>query len=235
MCGYVVAPDQSQLHVLHPDAPADATLLEWICPTGDMYAYQYVQDDTMWVVGDPAVVLPPTPAERAADLWAAVQADLATPTVRAWPRADVVIPVNTATFVAVPNWQGTQERRDCNGVCVTLTATPTLVLAPGDGSPDKECPAGGTSYDTLPADEAPRDLARQDDICGHVYERANDIPGRDPQWSGEVRVVWEATWSTDAGPGGDFGTIDLAAPLVRTVTEYPTAVTDVSPSPRGRD
>jgi hypothetical protein len=213
--------------------------MEWICPTGPIYAYQYIQEDTRWVVGDPALVMPPSPAEVAAGLWASVQADLNTPTIRVWPEADVVIPVNTATFVTVTNWQGTQTDDACDqGVCVTLTATPTLVLDAGDGSAEKVCPAGGTRYDHLPADEKPTDLARQGGICGHVYEEANARrgAGRPAAWPGVVSIRWEATWEpVGAGPGGGFEPVELSADLVRTVNEYPTAVTDVSPSPAGRD
>lgn len=51
MCGYVVAPDQSLLEYYHPGAPADATLVHYICPRqGLVYT-----EDTAWIEAWPPV------------------------------------------------------------------------------------------------------------------------------------------------------------------------------------
>jgi hypothetical protein len=229
MCGYVVAPDQSQLYELHPDAPADATLMVWICPTGDMYAYQYVEDDTMWVVGDPAVALPPSPAEVAQGLWTQVQADLHNPTLDASPPEGSATAVNTAVFVAVDNWQGTQTDQACEqGVCVVLTATPRLTFDPGDGSDVVACEPGGTRYDEAGAE--PKDQAARAGACAHVYERFTGRGDRPDEWPGVVSVHWEAHWEQQGGgQEGDFDPVVLSADLPRAVSEHPSVVTDISP------
>jgi hypothetical protein len=225
MCGYMVAPDQSLLEYYHPGAPADATLVYYICPRqGLVYS-----EDTAWVEGGAAAPPPPTPAEVAEGVWAEVQADLAAPQIEAWPPLGTETLVNSAVFVSVTNWQGTQEERGCDGaVCVNLTATPTLTFDPGDATAIVTCEAGGTGFD-LASSVEPLDQADREGACAHVYERASGIEGRPAEWPGQVTITWTASWEEEGGgDNDDFDPIPLATPLPRAVNERSTVITDYS-------
>jgi hypothetical protein len=227
ICGYVVAPDQSLLRYYHPDAPDGYVLLYNICPREGLY----YSEDTQAAPGGGGPP-PPTPEEVAEGIWAEVQAQLLDPALETWPPPNRSSVLHLPSFVAVTNWQGTQTRHGCDGgVCVDLTATPTLTFDPGDGSGAVTCAAGGTRFDPEGAD--PEVQARG--ACAHPYPRRTGVDGRPAAWPGVVSITWDVHWEEDGGANesGDFDPVVLSTALPRVVTEWVSVVTDVAPRGEG--
>lgn len=238
ICGYVVAPDQSQLEYYHPDAPEGAVLYYNICPREGLY----YSEDTQWQEGGP-VVVPPSPEEVAEALLAQVRARLLEPELRTYPAADRPAVIGVPTFVEVTNWQGTIHEEGCDtGVCVELTAAPALTFDPGEsGAEVVTCEPGGTAFN--PSGAEPDEQAAADGACTHAYRlrtlscplpgstTPRPVPGRPERWPGEVNVTWTVTWE-GAGEAGEFDPIVLSTGLPRAVTEMCTVVTDMGPGGR---
>ncbi len=170
---------------------------------------------------------PPSAEELAADLWAEVQATMTAPTVAADPPVGTPSLVTLPVFVEVTNWQGTQTDSVCElGVCVSITATPTLLLYSGetDSSP-VVCDPPGTRFD--PDGAEPDVQATAPGACAYVYTRRSGVEGRPDAWPAEVRVVWEVRW-TGAGQSGEFDPMTLATAIPRQVSEVQTVVVDGS-------
>ena len=225
ICGYVVAPDQSLLHYYHPDAPDDYVLLYNICPRDGLF---YSEDTQAAPGGGPPP--PPDPADVAQGVWAEVQADLLQPALETWPPQNMSSVVRLPSFVAVANWQGTQNRHGCDGgVCVDLTATPALTFDPGDGTGAVACEPGGTMFDRYGAD--PKAQA-EGDACAHPYPLRTGVDDRPDAWPGVVSITWDVEWQEDGGAGerGVFDPLVLSTDLPRAVTEYVSVITRITPS-----
>jgi hypothetical protein len=141
------------------------------------------------------------------------------------PAAGVPSVVGVPTFVAVGNWQGTLTESGCRlGVCVTLTATPTLEFDPGEpGAAVVACDPPGTRFD--PDGAEPRAQAAAPGACAHAYHHRTGVGGRPAEWGGEVRVGWAVSWAS--GPTtGTFDTLVLSASVPRDVDEVTSLVTE---------
>ena len=113
------------------------------------------------------------------------------PAVAADPPVGTASIVSLPVFVEVTNWQGVQSDSRCEaGVCVTITATPTLLLYPGE--PDTRpivCDAPGTRFD--PDGAEPEVQATAPGACAYVYTLRSGVNGRPSEWPAEVRVTWD--------------------------------------------
>jgi hypothetical protein len=163
----------------------------------------------------------PSPAQVAAGIWAEVSGDLLDPDVHADPAVGTPAVRDIPTFVSVANWQDgfTEPGCDDSGtVCVTLTATPALTFAPGDGTGEIACEDGGTVYD--PAAGTPREEAAAAGACAHAYPRRTGVDGRPDAYEATVTVTWSVTWQqTPAGEEGVLDPIPLSDDFPRVVQE----------------
>ena len=154
------------------------------------------------------------PAEIAEDLLAEVIATLPPPVPAISPPPSGAAIIDQPTFVAVENWPGTigPLRASDGPVSVDLTATPTLVFTPGDGSPPIRCAGGGTHFDP----EGPAPAVQAEGACAHVYgQRTTGEP-----FPGTVAIHWEVTWTSQTPD--DDGVIDVTpqgVPVPRQVDE----------------
>lgn len=169
---------------------------------------------------------PPTPEEVAADVLVRVSERLLRPDLATSPAPGTAAIVDVPTFVAVDNWQGALEEEDCErGVCVTLTATPTLRFDPGEpGASVIECDPPGTRFD--PDGESPEDQAAAEGACAHTYSRRTGVGSRPDEWTGVVSVEWEVSWVSGA-TSGSFDPVVLSADVPRPVDEVTGVVTDM--------
>jgi hypothetical protein len=228
VCGYVRHPDQSLLHRYFPDAPDGAVLLYFICPREGVYS----SEDTRLGLPDIAngqaflTIVVPTPEQVAIDIWARVRARLLDPSLVTSPATGRTAVVSVPTFVEVENWQGEISERDCVlGVCVTLTATPTLTFDPGEpGSSTVECAPPGTRYD--PDGPPAAAQATVPGACAHAYRHRTGVHSRPDAWPGVVTVEWAVSWES-GGASGSFDPVVLSADLPRRVDEITALVTEM--------
>jgi hypothetical protein len=153
-------------------------------------------------------------------VFARVKAEMVAPTLATDPPAGVASVVNTPVFVEVTNWQSEIVDSDCVlGVCVTMTATPSLAFDPGDGSTAIACLPPGSRYD------AARALADQvEGACAHVYRQRTGVEGRPAAWPGAVTVTWSVSWASNVGVSGSYDPLSFSASLPRAVEEVSTVV-----------
>ncbi len=163
------------------------------------------------------------PAEIAEDLMAQTIANLPPPVPIISPPPTGPAVIDIPTFVAVDNWPGViGPLPACDGpVCIELTAVPTLVFNPGDGSDVLECEGAGTEFDPDPG--APEPDEQAEGACAHVYdERTAGRP-----WPGSLAIHWEVLWTSQTPD--DDGVIDVAPqgiPTPRLVDEVTGIVVD---------
>lgn len=170
---------------------------------------------------------PPGPEIIAQMLLAAAEARMEAPTLASDPPVGVSAVVDVPAFVAVTNWQDEIVEGECVlGTCVSLTATPTLVFDPGDGSEPVTCPPGGSRY----APGGPPLDDQAEGACAHAYPRRTGIDDRPDAWPGEVSVRWDISWTStvDGGPGpsGTFDPLVFSTGLPRSVEEVGTVVVE---------
>lgn len=165
------------------------------------------------------------PAEIAEDLLAEVIATLPPPVPVISPPPTGAAIIDQPTFVAVaegtwPGVIGPLEARD-GPVVIELTAVPTLVFTPGDGSDPIACVGPGTYFDPRP--EAPEPAVQAEGACAHVY----DLRTTGGPWPGSVAIHWEVTWTSETPD--DDGVIDVipqGVPVPRQVDEVQGIVVD---------
>jgi hypothetical protein len=174
--------------------------------------------------GDDVPPPPPTPEEIAAGLLLEAEAQMHAPQIAADPPEGTPAVITLPVFVQVTNWEGEFQigPRCVLGVCVTLTATPTLTFDPGEpGSSPIECDPPGTRFD--PNGPDPEVQASAPGACAHAYQARTGADGRPDEWPGEVSVTWEVAWT--AGDAGDtLEPMTLSTPLPRAVDEVQTVV-----------
>lgn len=113
--------------------------------------------------------------------------------------------VNLETWLWVENWQPFSASATAGGVVVTATATPVRQawdFAPGRPAPELEggCDGPGTRYDTA------RPAEGQSTDCGFTFVHSSaGQPG--DAYEGRLSVVWEVTWTSNIGAGGDLGEV----------------------------
>jgi hypothetical protein len=168
---------------------------------------------------------PPDPAEVAADLFAEVQARMTAPEVVADPPVGTPSIITLPVFVQVTNWVDGFEVDNCvQGVCVNLTAEPTLTFDPGEpGSEPIVCDPPGTRFDPNGADPAVQ--AAAPGACAYAYQARTGADDRPEAWRGVVTITWNVAWT--AGDAGDtFPPYPLSTVVPREVDEVQTVVRD---------
>jgi hypothetical protein len=167
---------------------------------------------------------PPEPGVVATLVFARVKAGMVAPTLGSDPPLGVAAVVNTPVFVEVTNWQPEIVDRDCVlGVCVSMTASPSLVFDPGDGSEAVSCVPPGSRYDpALPLVE------QAQGACAHVYRLRTGAEGRPSEWLGLVTVTWNVSWTSNVGVSGTYGPLSFSTGLPRAVEEVSTVVVEGS-------
>ncbi|HLM64770.1 MAG TPA: hypothetical protein VK306_10770 [Acidimicrobiales bacterium] len=169
---------------------------------------------------------PPAPEVVAATLLARVAAQMHAPEVVADPPVGTASVVSLPVFVQVTNWAGTIADSDCVlGVCVEITAVPTLTFDSGEpGTSAVECAPPGTRFD--PAGPDPVVQASAAGACAHVYTMRSGAAGRPGEWPGQVIVTWDVSWAATgaAEAAGTFPPQSLSTPVPRAVNEVQTVV-----------
>lgn len=208
------------------EAPEGATFYYDACSSPNGFG---PGSSTMWVPpgGEAPAPPPPTPGEVAEGLWVEIQDTLLRPDPVTSPELGDPAVIDVPTFVAVSNWQGEISRSRCvQGVCVSLTATPTLRFDPGEPGADAiECDPPGTYFD--PDGPSPDEQASVPGACAHAYQRRTGVGDRPDAWPGEVSVAWDVQWQeTGGGTSGAFD-LTLSTEVPRVVQEVNTVVEDV--------
>lgn len=170
------------------------------------------------------VPAPPSPAEVAANLWLRVQTELDPPNPVTSPAEGQPSVLDLPTFVAVEPWQGVVTERACElGVCITITATPTLTFEPGEpGAAAVTCAAGGTRFD--PDGASPEEQASAPGACTHTYTQRTGVNGRPAAWPGQVTLTWAVGWVADTGESAVFDSPSSSADVPRVVEEVQSVV-----------
>lgn len=159
-------------------------------------------------------------AQRRAERELLLRADtyLLQPTVVTNPGQGNPSIIDVPTFFEVTNWQGQQVDHYENeefGISVTITATPTLSLDPGEpGARTIPCEDGGTRFD--PNGPSPREQAARPGACAHTYTRRTGVSGRPDHWEAELIISWTLDWDMNFTPPADI-TIPTSDVLTETV------------------
>lgn len=180
-----------------------------------------------WVTpGTPTPAAPlPSPEQLASVVRVRLEGTLPAPTVASTPELGVPALVGYPSFVSVTNWTGVVTDRECDPtglLCVTVTATPSLLFAPGEpDAPVLECAGPGTRFD--PAGD-PFEQTASGDACAHPYRLRTGVSGRPTAWPGEVTVAWALAWVSTSGASGSLEPVEKSAAVARTVNEVQTVV-----------
>jgi hypothetical protein len=213
------------------NVPADAVVQIPVgCTSADLGGADPM-NEARWVPPGEAAAAPPAdPATVAEGLFATIDGQMNAPVVHADPPVEVPSVISLPVFIEVTNWQGELSRQGCDGpVCVELTATPTLVLEPGEpGSAPIVCDPPGTRFDPNGGD--PVDQASAPGACAHVYTQRTGVDGRPEAWPARVVVTWDVAWTSNVGPSGAFDPMELSTTVERQVNEVQTFVVDGSTS-----
>lgn len=186
---------------------------EWYCSDGSS------ADDYRWVIVDE----PPTPGELAGVARGRLAGLMPAPAVDSSPPAGVASIVGLPVFVAVSNWTGLLTDSECaGGLCVTVTATPSLEFDPGEpDAPTKACAGAGSRFD--PARPVDEQIAAPD-ACAWPYTLRTGVEGRPVVWAGSVAVSWSISWTATSGASGSLPAVTRSAPVPRAVAEVQTVV-----------
>lgn len=220
-CHWANVEATNSLHQQFPEAPPDAVFQVMDCGFFDIRAginFRWVPPET------PAAPVPPPPGVVAQLLFARVKIEMDAPVLASDPPVGVSSVVNTPVFVEVTNWRPQITDSECVlGVCVTMTATPTLTFDPGDGSGPLVCDPPGSRY--VPGGASLADQAVG--ACAHTYLQRTGVAGRPAAWPGSVTVTWDVNWA-GGGTTGVFGPLVFTAPFARAVEEVSAVVVDGS-------
>lgn len=176
-----------------------------------------IRDQYRWVQRGPtAAELAQAARGRLADV-------LPAPVVVASPPRDVAAIVGVPVFVALENWSGSVSESACaGGLCVTVTALPTLWFDPAEpGAAAVACSEGGTLH-VEGAD--PFAEAAVAGACVHQYTMRTGVEGRPAAWLGAVWVEWSLGWSASDGQSGTLPMVVRSTDLPRAVDEVQTVV-----------
>lgn len=174
--------------------------------------------------GLPAVqlrwVIPLTPGDIAGNIRGEIVGLLPQPTINSSPPFGTASIVDVPVFVEVTNWTGNVVDSACaGGMCVTVTATPSLTFSPGEpGAGTVSCAGSGTRYD--PDGPSMEEQASADGACTHAYRLRSGVEGRPGAWAGSVSVTWTISWTSSTGASGTL-------PAVTRTTQVPRAVREV--------
>lgn len=224
--------------------PTDEVTCYWVTIPGDL-----AEDPSIWVdfglspppVGVTVVwqswvcsdgsgtlsirwIIPSTPANLATIARGRLVGVLPQPSVDSSPPVGTAAIVGVPVFVDVTNWTGVVTESECaGGMCVTVTATPTLTFTPGEtGSSSVRCAGSGSRYD--PDGDSAEDQASEDGACAYKYRLRTGVQGRPSAWPGSVSVTWTISWTASTGASGSLPAVTRATLLPRAVNEVQTVV-----------
>lgn len=169
-------------------------------------------------------IIPGTPANLAASVRGRLLGVLPQPSLDSSPPVGTAAIVGVPVFVDVTNWTGVVTQAECaGGMCVTVTATPTLTFTPGEtGSSSVRCAGSGSRYD--PDGDSAEDQASEDGACAYKYRLRTGVQGRPSAWPGSVSVTWMISWTASTGASGSLPAVTRATLLPRPVNEVQTVV-----------
>lgn len=169
-------------------------------------------------------VIPATPANLAAMASGRLEAELPQPVVASDPPAGTASIVRVPVFVEVTNWTGVVSQSECAaGLCVTVTATPTLTFDPGEpGAPARACVGSGSRYVAGSGD--PVMQASAAGACAYAYQRRTGVSGRPSAWPATVSVTWVIGWVASTGETGALPSVTRATAVPRPVNEVQTVI-----------
>jgi hypothetical protein len=114
-------------------------------------------------------------------------------------------------WVDPADWHPLIGSANAGPLTVWVTATPReLVVTAGDGA-GLRCAGGGTPYDTS------RPASSQSSACTHTYVRAGNVVAT-------ATIVFDVTWTSNAGAGGGLGTITPPAEPVGIPVHHGEAI-----------
>jgi hypothetical protein len=183
---------------------------EYTCSDGT------VQFNFRWIFDIP-------PTETANNIRARIEGSLAAPIIDASPPIGTASIISVPVFVAVANWTGVITESGCaGGICVTVTAAPTLTFDPGEPGPSTiACAGSGTVFNTaIP----PAQQAAGVGACAHVYRQRTGVDARPAEWPGQVTVRWAISWTSSVGQSGVLPAVIRNVPVPRSVQEVQTVV-----------
>lgn len=226
-CPWATVPETSELRAMFPDAPPDAIFQTRVCVDAPMGADPV---GWRWLPPDGSAPGSPVPGALAATIYVSVQAAMQAPALASDPPVGVAAIVNAPVFVEVTNWQPEIVQSECaSGVCVTMTATPTLTFDPGDGSAPITCEPPGSRY--VPG--GPPIAEQAEGACAHTYRRRTGVDDRPAEWPGAVSVTWDVSWTSTVGgspgPSGSYAPVTLSTALPRAVEEVAAVVVGADP------
>lgn len=183
---------------------------EWYCGGVGQFRFR-------WVI---AV----TPENLAAMARGRLVGSLDAPVVQSSPPPGTASIVGVPVFVEVVNWTGVVSASECaGGLCVTVTATPSLVFRPGErGAPQVRCAGAGTRYS--PSGSSPEEQAAGQGACAYAYRLRTGVDGRPSAWPGSVAVTWVVSWSATTGASGSLPSVTRTAAVPRPVEEVQSVV-----------
>lgn len=169
-------------------------------------------------------VIPATPANLATVARGRLVGQLPQPVVESSPAVGTASIIGVPVFVAVTNWTGAVSESECaGGVCVTVTATPTLRFDPGElGASPLACSGSGTSY--VQGGGSLATQASSPGACAYAYRFRTGVDGRPSEWAGQVTVTWTLAWSATSGASGSLPSVSRSADVPRAVSEVQTVV-----------
>lgn len=104
--------------------------------------------------------------------------------------------VNLEAWFWAETWDGVEATATAGDVSVTVSAEPrALVVDPGDGSGPFTCTGPQPAYDSTKPARA------QSSNCTHTYTRAG-------RYTATATIVYDVSFSSNVGVGGDLGTIE---------------------------
>lgn len=219
VCSWITIPDPSgddpsvfyDFNVAPP--PADVTVVWQALECSDGAP----STNLRWIV-------PLTPENIASSVRGRIVGALPQPMINSSPPIGTASIVDVAVFVEVTNWTGAITDSECaGGLCVTVSATPTLTFTPGEpGSNPVPCAGSGTRYEQNgpPIEEQ----AAADGACAYAYRLRTGIEGRPVSWPGTASVTWVISWTASTGASGSLPAVTRTTQLPRSVREVQTVV-----------
>ena len=226
---------QEGLWELFPEAPPDAVFQVQDCADAnpDNPGGTQFQFGARWLpaAAAPEPAPPPPPIAVALVLYARVQAQMDAPVLVTNPPAGAPAVVDLPVFVEVTNWQGPIADGECVlGVCVDLTAVPSLVFDPGEPQASVvTCDPPGSGFDLARGTAVAQ--ASEPGACAYAYRERTGVAGRPGEWPGAVTVRWAVSWTSNVGDppaSGTFPDLTFSTAAERVVDEVQTVVADDS-------
>lgn len=169
-------------------------------------------------------VIPPTPANLATLARGRLVGQLPQPVVESSPPLGTASIVGVPVFVEVVNWTGVVSESECaGGLCVTVSATPSLTYTPGEtGSSALPCSGSGSRY--VPDGASAEEQAATPGACAHAYRLRTGVADRPSAWPGAVSVTWTLSWVATSGETGSLPSVTRTTATPRAVSEVQTVI-----------